>query len=723
LSDSEIANLEVDGTCSVKGLFSVTNNTDITIAGTSFSGGSIATLGGLSLQESIGIEKDAYVGNNMYIYGDTIGGIDESGNVSGAMQVTGGICIKNNIVVGTTATIYGSTPASGTTSDDITGALEVTGGIGIKNNLVVGNTFDIYGELTSHNKMYLKNSSINYLEEDSNIVVPKSYVDSISVGINMIGPCYVATTISEDLTTLQNNINSWYIFDSTGIITGYQVGTTITIDGVTLPTSFPGYDSTNDTDPWAIEGTGDGTSEPFYYRILIKNQSSTTQIPVSTISNPLNLGTTAPITYEIPESLSSLVCLDPLNLGTNALTTTEIIDSLSSLGCLNLTVNETAATTYEIPESLSSLGCLNPLNLGTNALTTNEIIATLSSLGCLNLTSTPLINEEIPNSTTNLGTLGSDPVLQTLPGGVDNGAYILKPQFSSEGSLELARILPLDNGDNANSVITTIIDGTTNKRSTFVQVNQNAIVGTDPLSFEYFHKSQFEILGSTLIYNNGVLNVNPELIIDTLTISSTVGGTTSADSYALTCSGGIKTGAGSYFGDTITAEKGLDVAGEVHITSSTNTTGGLSSGALQVSGGCYIAQDLYIAGTISVQGGIDIGNYTFTDLTCTTLNATTSISTVNYYTTSDYRIKDNVTDLTDSFTVDNLRPVSYVHKDTEKPSIGFIAHEVQEHFPELVTGEKDGDDIQTLNYIGLIGVLVKEIQDLKARVNELEKSN
>ena len=108
---------------------------------------------------------------------------------------------------------------------------------------------------------------------------------------------------------------------------------------------------------------------------------------------------------------------------------------------------------------------------------------------------------------------------------------------------------------------------------------------------------------------------------------------------------------------------------------------------------------------------------------CTTLTASTSVTSGNYYTSSDYRIKDNVTELTDSFTVDNLRPVSYVHKDTEKPSIGFIAHEVQEHFPELVTGEKDGDDTQTLNYIGLIGVLVKEIQDLKARVNELEKSN
>jgi len=37
-----------------------------------------------------------------------------------------------------------------------------------------------------------------------------------------------------------------------------------------------------------------------------------------------------------------------------------------------------------------------------------------------------------------------------------------------------------------------------------------------------------------------------------------------------------------------------------------------------------------------------------------------------------------------------------------------------------VSGEKDGEQMQSLNYIGLIGVLVKEIQELKKRVQILE---
>jgi hypothetical protein len=50
-----------------------------------------------------------------------------------------------------------------------------------------------------------------------------------------------------------------------------------------------------------------------------------------------------------------------------------------------------------------------------------------------------------------------------------------------------------------------------------------------------------------------------------------------------------------------------------------------------------------------------------------------------------------------------------------------IAHEVQEYYPFLVEGEKDGEQTQTVNYIGLIGVLIKEIQELKREMKELKQ--
>ena len=58
-----------------------------------------------------------------------------------------------------------------------------------------------------------------------------------------------------------------------------------------------------------------------------------------------------------------------------------------------------------------------------------------------------------------------------------------------------------------------------------------------------------------------------------------------------------------------------------------------------------------------------------------------------------------------------------------KHDMGFLAHEVQEIFPFLVTGEKDGEKTQSLNYNGLIAVLVKEIQELKKDRNKLMEQN
>ncbi len=89
-------------------------------------------------------------------------------------------------------------------------------------------------------------------------------------------------------------------------------------------------------------------------------------------------------------------------------------------------------------------------------------------------------------------------------------------------------------------------------------------------------------------------------------------------------------------------------------------------------------------------------------------------------TTSDYRIKTDIKPLDPNFAIDHLNPVSYTNKLSGKKDTGFIAHEIQEIFPHLVTGEKDGEQTQTLNYIGLIAILTREIQELKKRIEILE---
>jgi len=92
------------------------------------------------------------------------------------------------------------------------------------------------------------------------------------------------------------------------------------------------------------------------------------------------------------------------------------------------------------------------------------------------------------------------------------------------------------------------------------------------------------------------------------------------------------------------------------------------------------------------------------------------------YLPSDYRIKDilgNVENMNECV-VDNLNPIKYVNKQNGHTEIGFLAHEVQKEMPYLVTGTMDGPETQTLNYIGLIGVLVKEVKELKREMNVLK---
>jgi hypothetical protein len=80
---------------------------------------------------------------------------------------------------------------------------------------------------------------------------------------------------------------------------------------------------------------------------------------------------------------------------------------------------------------------------------------------------------------------------------------------------------------------------------------------------------------------------------------------------------------------------------------------------------------------------------------------------------SDYRYKNNVQPIMITRTVDLLKPIEYDISGTNIHDMGFLAHEVEEQFPFLVFGEKDGPEKQSLNYNGFIALLVKEIQELK----------
>ena len=105
-------------------------------------------------------------------------------------------------------------------------------------------------------------------------------------------------------------------------------------------------------------------------------------------------------------------------------------------------------------------------------------------------------------------------------------------------------------------------------------------------------------------------------------------------------------------------------------------------------------------------------------------------SATSFNTTSDYRIKENEIELPNALSrVNNLKPYRFNFiSDADNTVDGFFAHEVAEVVPEAVTGEKDAVDDdgeikpQQLDHSKLVPILVKAVQELSAKVEELEKN-
>ena len=94
----------------------------------------------------------------------------------------------------------------------------------------------------------------------------------------------------------------------------------------------------------------------------------------------------------------------------------------------------------------------------------------------------------------------------------------------------------------------------------------------------------------------------------------------------------------------------------------------------------------------------------------------------SYNALSDYRLKENIIPISDmNFSIDLLKPVYYTFKNSQKQDLGFLAHEVQSELPFLVNGNKDGENMQSINYNGFIALLVKEIQELKKEMKVLKE--
>jgi Chaperone of endosialidase len=133
---------------------------------------------------------------------------------------------------------------------------------------------------------------------------------------------------------------------------------------------------------------------------------------------------------------------------------------------------------------------------------------------------------------------------------------------------------------------------------------------------------------------------------------------------------------------------------------------------LHVSGSSRFSGDVIVVGILTVTTLSGSGNrIVYSDSSGTLTNSS-----------SDVTLKENISQLTYNLdTVCNLNPVSFTWIDKEKrgdqQEIGLIAQEVQKFIPEVIG--VNSDETLSLDYAKLTPVLIKAIQELSQKVEDL----
>ena len=96
-------------------------------------------------------------------------------------------------------------------------------------------------------------------------------------------------------------------------------------------------------------------------------------------------------------------------------------------------------------------------------------------------------------------------------------------------------------------------------------------------------------------------------------------------------------------------------------------------------------------------------------------------NTVTYGSASDYRLKEDLQDFAGLDMVSKIPVYNFKWKSDKGRSYGVMAHELQEVLPNAVTGQKDAEEMQGVDYSKIVPLLVKSIQELSAKVERLEK--
>jgi acyl-[acyl carrier protein]--UDP-N-acetylglucosamine O-acyltransferase len=115
-----------------------------------------------------------------------------------------------------------------------------------------------------------------------------------------------------------------------------------------------------------------------------------------------------------------------------------------------------------------------------------------------------------------------------------------------------------------------------------------------------------------------------------------------------------------------------------------------------------------VGGGTSLGGDVLVGN---------NINISGVCTATDFDALSDINYKTNIQTVSNALSkVDQLRGVAFDWKESGEPSYGVVAQELEMVLPELVKGS----DPKTVNYNGIIGVLIEAIKELRIEIEQLK---
>jgi hypothetical protein len=148
-----------------------------------------------------------------------------------------------------------------------------------------------------------------------------------------------------------------------------------------------------------------------------------------------------------------------------------------------------------------------------------------------------------------------------------------------------------------------------------------------------------------------------------------------------------------------------------------------SNGSIQMSNNSTTFSIGSIPGVQRIQYGT--GGYTTEFAFLQPNDGYTSIGAGAFNTRSDYRLKEDLKEFNGLSLITNMKVYDFKWKEKEERNYGFMAHELQEVLPYVVTGKKDGmfedkPQMQGLDYSKIVPVMVQAIKELKAELDTLK---